>query len=255
MAEVLAVAFMGGIVAAANNTGLSLLLFPELAALSHDVLTRPRGKWTSQPMRMIATPTLTATAGLFITRHTHYGAAPVFLIVLASLAVLWLLRSSIGPAISAGVLPLALDERHWMYPVAICLGLVALAVLSRIWQRMGFAMDALSELEAPESVDEALEAPACDRFWMLHLLAFVLCLALTGQVNSDQLARLFTAANPGERVVFEFFLGTGLREGEVTYTTWKNINSNGGVESVRSKPEMGFRIKTRKNGLYRRLIL
>jgi hypothetical protein len=40
-AEVLAIAFMGGVALAANKTGLSLLLFPELDALSHDVLTRP----------------------------------------------------------------------------------------------------------------------------------------------------------------------------------------------------------------------
>jgi hypothetical protein len=181
MAEVLAIAFMGGIAAAANRSGLSLLLFPELAALSHDVLTRPRGKWASQPIRMIATPTLTATAGLIITRHTHYGAVPVLLIVLASVAVIWFLRSSIGPAISAGVLPIALDERHWMYPVAIFLGLMALASLSRIWQRTGFGMDARTEIMAPESVDEALESASHDRFWLLHLLAFVLCLALAGE--------------------------------------------------------------------------
>jgi hypothetical protein len=181
MAEVLAIAFMGAIAAAANRAGLSLLLFPELAALSHDVLTRPRGKWASQPIRMIATPTLTATAGLIVTQHTHYGAAPVLMIVLASLAVIWVLRSSIGPAISAGVLPIALDERNWMYPVAICLGLVALASLSWIWQRTGFAMDAQSEHTATEAVDEALETTSHDRFWLLHMLAFVLCLALTSQ--------------------------------------------------------------------------
>jgi integrase/recombinase XerD len=64
--------------------------------------------------------------------------------------------------------------------------------------------------------------------------------------NSEQLARLFTAASPEERVVFEFFLGTGLREGEVMYTTWKNIDFIGGVVSVRSKSEMGFRIKDKE---------
>lgn len=181
MAEVLAIAFMGGIAAAAYRTGLSLLLFPELAALSHDVLTLPRGKWASQPIRIIATPTLTATAGLLVTRHAHYGAAPVLVIVLASLAVIWLLRSSIGPAISAGVLPIALDERHWMYPVAICLGLVALSSLSWILQRAGFGMDTLSEHTALESIDEVLETTSHDCFWLFHLLAFVLCLALAGQ--------------------------------------------------------------------------
>lgn len=64
--------------------------------------------------------------------------------------------------------------------------------------------------------------------------------------NSVQLARLFMAANPEERVVFEFFLGTGLREGEVMYTLWKNIDFIGGVVSVRSRPEMSFRIKDKE---------
>lgn len=64
--------------------------------------------------------------------------------------------------------------------------------------------------------------------------------------NPDQLACLFMAANPEERVVLEFFLGTGLREGEVMYTTWKNIDSIGGVVYVRSKPERRFRIKDKE---------
>ena len=181
MAEVLAIAFMGGVAAAANEGGWSLLLFPELAALSHDVLTRPRGKWASQPIRLIATPTLTATAGLIVTRHAHYGALPVLAVVLLSLGVIRFLRSSIGPAISAGVLPIVLDERHWMYPVAICLGLAGLAALSLILQRWDFGMDALSGQTTPESIDEVLETSSHDRFWLLHLLLFVVCLAFAGQ--------------------------------------------------------------------------
>jgi hypothetical protein len=74
LAEVLVVSYMGAIGLAAHLTGIYLLLFPELAALSHDVMTRPQGKWASQPGRIVLTPTLTAAAGLFITRHTSYGA-------------------------------------------------------------------------------------------------------------------------------------------------------------------------------------
>jgi hypothetical protein len=47
LAEVLVVSYMGIVAFAANLTGFYLLLFPELAALSHDVMTRPRGKWAS----------------------------------------------------------------------------------------------------------------------------------------------------------------------------------------------------------------
>jgi hypothetical protein len=37
--ELLVITFMGLVAAAAHRTGVTLLLFPELAALSHDVLT------------------------------------------------------------------------------------------------------------------------------------------------------------------------------------------------------------------------
>ncbi len=64
--------------------------------------------------------------------------------------------------------------------------------------------------------------------------------------TSDQLNALFAAADPEERETFEFFLATGLREQEVMFTTWKNIDSQGMVVKVRSKPEMGFRIKDKE---------
>lgn len=64
--------------------------------------------------------------------------------------------------------------------------------------------------------------------------------------DSDQLASLFAAATPEERILFQFFLGTGFREQEVMYCTWKNVDLKGKVISVRSKPEMGFRIKDRE---------
>ena len=51
------------IVVAAQCNGWHYLLFPGLAALSHDVLTRPWGRWASQPGRLIATPVLAAAVG------------------------------------------------------------------------------------------------------------------------------------------------------------------------------------------------
>jgi hypothetical protein len=120
-------------------SGIYLLLFPELAALSHDVITRPRGKWASQPWRMILTPTLTATLGLFVSRHVSYGAIAIAAVALGSLLIIKLLRSAIAPAISAGVLPIVLDERSWVYPAAIFAGLVGLVALLLSWRRYGLA--------------------------------------------------------------------------------------------------------------------
>jgi integrase len=64
--------------------------------------------------------------------------------------------------------------------------------------------------------------------------------------NSDELAVLFAAATAEERLLFEFFLGTGFREQEVMYCTWANIDLKSKVASVWSKPEMGFRVKDKE---------
>jgi integrase len=64
--------------------------------------------------------------------------------------------------------------------------------------------------------------------------------------NSDEVAALFAAATPNERVLFEFFLGTGFREQEVMYATWANVDFKHGLISVWSKPELGFRVKDKE---------
>jgi hypothetical protein len=151
LAEALVVGYMGAIALAAHLTGVFLLLFPELAALSHDTLTRPQGTWAGQPWRIVLTPTLTAIAGLFVTRHTSYGAVSVALVVTASLLIIKLLRSAIGPAISAGALPMVLSEKSWMYPAAIFIGLVGLVAILRIWQCYGPSFETPSEYSTNDS--------------------------------------------------------------------------------------------------------
>src|ERR1700743_2342077 len=95
LAELLAVVFMGAVALAAQTSGFMLLLFPELAALSHDIMTRPYGKWGSQPLRLVLTPTLTAIVGIFFTHHFPFGAPGITLIVLFSLAIIKLMKSTI----------------------------------------------------------------------------------------------------------------------------------------------------------------
>jgi hypothetical protein len=79
--EFVVVAFMGMIALAAHLTGMAVVLFPELAALSHDVLLRPNGEWAREPAQLILAPTLTAAFGLFCTRHLHYSGLNILLIV------------------------------------------------------------------------------------------------------------------------------------------------------------------------------
>lgn len=134
IAEGFSLVYMMAVAGAATFTGISYLLFPELAALAHDVLTRPWGKWASQPVRLILTPVLTAIMGTFITRHLPYHVLTILLIVLLSVGIVRLIRSNIAPAISAGLLPLVLGQKSWVYPFAIVGTLAALAILSQIWR-------------------------------------------------------------------------------------------------------------------------
>jgi hypothetical protein len=176
VAELITVAYLGLIAGAAEQTGVKLLLFPELAAVTHDVLTRPWGKWASQPLRMVVTPTLTAVVGLVVARLASYGVVSVLALVLASLAVIKLLRTTMSPAISACVLPMALDLRHWSYPPAIGLGLVGLTVIQIVWRRWGPATRGPDEREARV-------ANPVRRLWLPILLEFVLVLSVVSQVT------------------------------------------------------------------------
>jgi integrase len=64
--------------------------------------------------------------------------------------------------------------------------------------------------------------------------------------SSDDLSMVFAAASAEKRMLFEFFLGTGFREQEVTYATWANIDFKQKLVSVWSKPEWGFRVKDKE---------
>jgi hypothetical protein len=180
--EFVVVAFMGMIALAAHLTGMAVVLFPELAALSHDVLLRPNGEWAREPAQLILAPTLTAAFGLFCTRHLHYSALNILVIVIVSLAVIRLLRCSMSPAISAGVLPLVLTEHSWLYPIAIFLDLSLLALILMLRKRYPPSTSGhyVSTAERSQLLD-ALEAMPRNRFWFVALMSFVLVVGVAGQ--------------------------------------------------------------------------
>lgn len=62
----------------------------------------------------------------------------------------------------------------------------------------------------------------------------------------EDLDKFFAACQDDERLWFEFFLMTGMREQEVMHTTWSEINLNRGVVTVRYKREYGFSPKAYK---------
>jgi hypothetical protein len=182
-AEVMAVVYMAAVAGAATLTGLATLMFPELGAMAHDVLARPWGKWARQPVRLIVTPVATAIVGTIATQHLPYHVLTILLIVCMSFGIIWLLRSAIAPAISAGVLPLVLGMKSWLYPPGIAAGLIGLAGISLVWRRWASPPPAPN---APPDVDDILESTPRGTSWIVALLLFVAASGLAAQITGQR---------------------------------------------------------------------
>jgi integrase len=61
--------------------------------------------------------------------------------------------------------------------------------------------------------------------------------------STEELGELFGVCSPAQRLVFQFFLGTGGREREVMFATWKDVDLTAGTFTVKAKPAMGFKPK------------
>jgi integrase/recombinase XerD len=62
----------------------------------------------------------------------------------------------------------------------------------------------------------------------------------------EDLKSLFLACNAEERMLFQFFLGTGLREQEIQYAAWTDLSFSEGVFKVTEKLDVEFRIKDKE---------
>ena len=179
-AEGLVVSYIAAVTATARVSGIPYLLFPELGALVYDVLIRPWGKWARQPIRLVITPALTACVGTIVTRHLPFSGLSALLIVVSSIAIIAMLRSAIAPAMSAGVLPLVLGVKSWLYPPAIVATLGLLAAIYLIWRRYHRTESSRSETG---DVEDALESAPRGRGWAFVLLVFVFGMAEVARLS------------------------------------------------------------------------
>jgi hypothetical protein len=171
--ELVALVYIAIIAWTASATGAFYVLFPELGALSHDVMTRPRGTWASAPLLLAVTPALTGVVGIVFTRSLPYGYLSVLLTVAGAIAVILALRSPVAPAISAGLLPLVLGVKSWWYPPAILFGTVLLAALSIPWKKFCVARAPAIPAQGDDIVDDLLQTTPRGYRWLLALMAFV----------------------------------------------------------------------------------
>jgi hypothetical protein len=153
------------------------------------------------PLLLVITPVLTAVLGTMVTRALPYDYVSVMLAAGGGLSIVLALRSPIAPAISAGLLPLALGVTSLWYPPGIVFGTILLAVLSSIWKRMSD--------EPPQNTIVASEdedtAPGAESYWRL-LPLLVLVLAAVFVVKLTNLR--FVLFPPLVVVGFEMFLHT-----------------------------------------------
>ena len=172
------VIFISAIALAVRLTGFDLLMFPELGALSNDIIRRPYGRWASAPVMLVLTPLVTATAGVWITNHMVFGVLSVMLNVAIALCVIEAIRSPIAPAISAGLLPLVLGVHSWWYPPAITTGTASLALISIFhrWLHPKAPVPAIRD-----KVDNVMEKAASNPLWLLPFLLVLVGLAFLAQ--------------------------------------------------------------------------
>ena len=173
---------MALVVWVAAYSRIPYLLFPELAAVSFDVLTRPSGKWAREPFKLAAAPVITAVIGILVAAWVPYGVVSLLVMTLVSLGVILAWRSAMSPAISAGLLPIALGETSWRYPVCILGTLGSLACLLLVWKSTAFGRELSPRHDAGEVI-EVLESQPKGKWWFPSLLLFVAVLAGAAQLS------------------------------------------------------------------------
>ncbi len=213
ISEILTVLFMLLVAIAAKQTRITYILFPELAALANEVLQRPGGKWAKVPWKLVATPTMTAAIGILISALLPYGVVPILIATGLSLVVIYLLKSAVAPAISAGVLAVALGVTSPLYPISVFCSLTILVLILLIWRQtkdgkgllehdlallgrhLGnerrsaatAAMDsdliAISDEDEDDQAIEILETRPRGKLWLLTLFVFTLIMGAAAQIT------------------------------------------------------------------------
>jgi integrase len=67
--------------------------------------------------------------------------------------------------------------------------------------------------------------------------------------SAEEVKAILAAATAEERVLFRFFLGLGMREREVMFAAWLDVDFEKGLFKVTEKRDVGFKIKDREERL------
>ena len=183
--DALTACFVAGFSALAQVTGVALLLFPELAALSFDIFRRPNGAWARAPLLLVVTPFLTGLVGTVVTRNLPYGVASVLLVVLIAVLIVRALRSPIVPAVAAALLPLIIGLTSWWYAPSLLVGTGTLAAIAVIRHRLLPQADTKPPAAVPGK--EVSRRASGEVSWVPFFVAFLVASAGIGVLTGERL--------------------------------------------------------------------
>ena len=127
--NLLSVLFLTGMIFVSERTEQPAILFPEILALLTGMWVTPRMPWKVQRWEVPVMMTLCAVWGIVISRYLPAPTAiKMGVAFLGAAAALLLTHATLLPILSACILPILLGEQSWIYPLAVAVMTVLLAL-------------------------------------------------------------------------------------------------------------------------------
>lgn len=193
-----AVILVTAMTALAELTGEKEILFPEIAAIAAGALIAPHFAWNTSLWRMFGLLSVSAVIGTLIVLLPLPFAVQMTFAFLAASAILLCSRTTFAPMISAIVLPVMLQTRSVVYPVAAVSLSAAVIGIRLLLEKYGLLQPAVYQ---PEPRPERHAAADLLLRWFCGSLVILLA------VSSGQ--KLLAA--PPLLVAFTEFWKTGSR--------------------------------------------
>lgn len=133
-----ALAMMVAMMALAEFTGETEIIFPEIAALTIGLWISNKHIWQVTDVQLVSLMTLAAIVGVLIVRYS-----PLPLVINITIAfvvagvILTSQRSTLYPLVSALILPVLLHTTSWVYPLSVLAMTVILVVVKKIFEAKG----------------------------------------------------------------------------------------------------------------------
>jgi hypothetical protein len=98
--------------------------------------------------------------------------------------VVFLLRSKVAPAISAGILPIVLGVKSWLYPLSVLGSLIVLTLLLIVWKRTSYGRKLIPIRGQDDQAVDVLESAPHSKAWFPALFLFVAVMGTAAELST-----------------------------------------------------------------------